>query len=94
MNQGRQAAHTASLEELPELSRPPGQGNPLGGTETKTFAKARYRSLQGGRSQGMPSGEASVLTPCHSRSRVRGHGEACHGDRGARGSEAPLLRCS
>ena len=47
VNQGRNAAHTASLEELPEIARPPGPGDPMGGTETKAFAKARYRSLQG-----------------------------------------------
>ena len=47
VNQGRHAAHTVSLEELPETARSPGPGYPMGGTETKAFAKARYRSLQG-----------------------------------------------
>ncbi|CAN0596167.1 unnamed protein product, partial [Laminaria digitata] len=47
VNQGRHAAHTASLEGLPETARPPGPGAPLGGTNTKAFAKARYRSLRG-----------------------------------------------
>ncbi|CAN0469103.1 unnamed protein product, partial [Laminaria digitata] len=44
---GRHAAHAASIEELPETARPPGPGDPLGGTEYKAFAKTRYRSLQG-----------------------------------------------
>ena len=47
VNQRRHAAHAASLEELPETARPPGPGDPMGGTETKALAKARYRSLQG-----------------------------------------------
>ena len=47
VNQGRHAAHTALLEQLPETACPPGPDNPLGGGETKAFAKARYRSLQG-----------------------------------------------
>ena len=47
VNQGRHAAHTASLEELPETACPPGPGDPIGGTETRAFAKARYRNLQG-----------------------------------------------
>ena len=47
VNQGRHSAHTASLEQLPETARPRGPGDPLGGSETKAFAKARYRSLQG-----------------------------------------------
>ena len=47
VNQGRHAAHTASLEELPETALPPRPGEALGGTETKAFAKPRYRSLQG-----------------------------------------------
>ena len=47
VNQGRPAAHTASLEQLPETACPPGPGDPLGGSEAKAFAKARYRSLQG-----------------------------------------------
>ena len=44
VNHGRHAAHTASLKQLPETARLPGPGNPLGGSETKAFAKARYRS--------------------------------------------------
>ena len=47
VNQGRHAAHTASLDQLPDTARPPGPGDPLRGCETKAFAKARYRSLQG-----------------------------------------------
>ena len=47
MNQGRHAAHTASLEELPKTASSPGPGDPIGGTETKAFAKARYGSLPG-----------------------------------------------
>ena len=42
----------------------------------------------------MPSGEASRLAPCHTCSRVHWHGKAVHRDRGARGNEVPLLRCS
>ena len=45
--QDRHAAHTASMELLPETARPPGPGDLLGGSKTKAFAKARYRSLQG-----------------------------------------------
>ena len=47
VNQGRHAAHTASLDLLPETARLPGPDDPLGGRETKTLAKARYRSRQG-----------------------------------------------
>ena len=47
VHQGRQAAHTASLDQLPETERPPGPDDPLGGREIKPLAKARYRSLQG-----------------------------------------------
>lgn len=47
VNQGWHAAHTASLEDLPETTRPAGPSDPLGDGETKSFAKARYRSLQG-----------------------------------------------
>ena len=42
----------------------------------------------------MLSGETNGLTPCHTRSRARGHGKALHGDRETRVSEVPLLRCS
>ena len=45
--QGRHAAHTALLEQLPETARPPGPDGALGGGETKAFAKARYRILHG-----------------------------------------------
>ena len=45
-----------------------------------------------GRSYRMPSGEADRLAPGHTRSRVRGHGKALPRDRGARGSEVPLLQ--
>ena len=47
VNQGRHAAHTASLDQLPDTAHPPGPGDPLRGCETKAFAKASYRSLQG-----------------------------------------------
>ena len=47
VDQGRHAAHTASLDRLPDTARPPGPGDPLKGCETKAFARARYRSLQG-----------------------------------------------
>ena len=42
----------------------------------------------------MPWGETNELTPGHTRRRVRGHEKAVHWDRGTRGSEVPLLRCS
>ena len=47
VNQGRHAAHTSLLDQLPETSHPQGPGDPLGRCETKALAKARYRSLQG-----------------------------------------------
>lgn len=47
VSQGRHAALTASLKELTETASPLGPGDPLGGSGTKAFAKARYRSLQG-----------------------------------------------
>ena len=46
VNHGKHAAYTALLDQLPETSRPQGQGNPLGRCETKALAKARYSSLQ------------------------------------------------
>ena len=47
VNQGRHAAHTASLDLLTEAAHSPGPDDLLGGRETKTLAKARYGSLQG-----------------------------------------------
>ena len=47
VNRGRLAAHTASRDKLLETARPPGPVDPMGGTETTVFAKARYRSPQG-----------------------------------------------
>ena len=47
VDQGRHATHTAPLDQPPDAVRPPGPGDPLRGCETKAFAKARYRSLQG-----------------------------------------------
>ena len=41
VHQGRDAAHSASLEELPKTARHPGLSEPMGGAETKAFAKAR-----------------------------------------------------
>ena len=46
VNQGRHATHTALPVELPETASSPGPGDPIGGTETKAAAKARYRGLQ------------------------------------------------
>ena len=46
VNLRRHAARTASLEQLLETAHPPEPGDPLGGSETKAFAKASYRSLQ------------------------------------------------
>ena len=46
ITQGRHAAHTALVVQVPGTARPPGQDDPLGGGETKAGAKARYRSLQ------------------------------------------------
>ena len=34
VNQGRHAAHTASLDQLPDTAHPPGPGDPLRGCET------------------------------------------------------------
>ena len=42
----------------------------------------------------MPLGEANRLAPCHTCSRVRGHGKALYWGRGTRGNEVPLLRYS
>ena len=47
VNQGRHAAPTALLDQLPETARPSGPDDSLWGRETKTLAKARYRNLQG-----------------------------------------------
>ena len=47
VNQGRHAAHTASLDQLAETACRPAPDGPLGGRETKTLAKARCRSLEG-----------------------------------------------
>ena len=47
IGQGQHATHTAFLDQLPETARLPGPDDPLRGRETKNFAKARYRSLQG-----------------------------------------------
>ena len=47
VNQGRHAAHTASLEQLPEKASSPRPDDQIGETEAKAFAKARYMSLQG-----------------------------------------------
>ena len=49
VDQGRHAAHTASLDQLPQTARPPEPDDPLGGKETKTLAKTRGRSFQGAR---------------------------------------------
>ena len=38
VNQGRHAAHTALIDQLPETSRPQGPGDPLGRCETKPLA--------------------------------------------------------
>ena len=35
VKQGRHAARTAPVEQLPETARPPGSGDPLGGSETR-----------------------------------------------------------
>ena len=47
VNQGRHAANKTPLDQLQETARPPGSADVVGGSETMTFAKARYRSLQG-----------------------------------------------
>ena len=47
VNRGKHAAHIASLDQLPDTTRPPEPGDPLRGCKTKALAKARYRSLQG-----------------------------------------------
>ena len=41
VTQGRHAAQlTGSLDQLPEMARPPGPDDPLGQRETEAFAKA------------------------------------------------------
>ena len=76
-------------------STPTGTGrHPLAGRETKTLAKARYRSLQVGRSHRTPSGAANGLATGHTRNKVRGHWKAFHGHCGTCSSEVSLLRCS
>ena len=60
-NQGRHAARTASLEQLLEKERPPGPGDPLGGSETKAFATACYRSLQGAGATACPRARPTDL---------------------------------
>ena len=45
-NQGRHAAHTTSLEKLPETARLPGPDDPLGGREPKTFVKVVYKGQE------------------------------------------------
>ena len=67
VNQGRYAASTAYLDQLPETARPPGPGDPLRRKESKAFAKARYKSMQG---PGVTA--ANGLTPCHTRIQIRG----------------------
>ena len=47
VNQGRHAAHAASMEELPEPARPLRPGDHNGGTETNALAKASFRIQQG-----------------------------------------------
>ena len=95
VNQGRHAAHIASLDQLPENARPPAPDEPLGQRETNAFAKAR-QELTRGRSHRMPPGAANVLAPCHTgiRTIIRGNWKAIQGDWGTHGSEVPLLRCS
>lgn len=44
---GRHSEYTASLHQLPEATHPPGPDDLPGTTETRAFAKARDRSLQG-----------------------------------------------
>ena len=46
VNQGRHVAHKPPLDQLPEMARPLGPDDPLGGSETRAFAKAGYRSRQ------------------------------------------------
>ncbi|CAN0598067.1 unnamed protein product, partial [Laminaria digitata] len=73
---------------------PPRTGRPVGWDRDQGLRQGSLQESTGGRSHDMPSGEANELTPCHTRSRVRGHGKVFHGDRGARGSEVPLLQRS
>ena len=49
VNLGRHAAHTASLEQLPETVLPPGPGDPPGRCETKVFTKLARGSCKGSR---------------------------------------------
>lgn len=86
-NQGRHAAHTVSLEERPETAGSPRSGDRKGGQRPK--ASQRLAAGVYGE-QEMRSGEANRLTPCSTRSRVRGDEKAVHEDRG--GNQVPLLR--
>ena len=79
VNQGRHAAHTASLDLLSETARPTGPDDPLGGRE-KTLGKGSLQELLRGRTHCMPSGAANGLATGHTRNRVRVHWKAFHGD--------------
>ena len=82
VNQGRHAAHTASLDQLTDKARPPGPDDSLGGRETKTLqvGEGSLQEPSRGRSHRMPSGAANGLVSGHTRNRVRGHWKALHGD--------------
>ena len=46
-SQGRHAVHIDFVGKLPGTARLPGPDEPLDGRETKAFAKAHHRKLQG-----------------------------------------------
>ena len=75
VDQGWHAALITSLEELPVTASPPGPSDPQAGTEIKAFAKARCRSLQRAGATACLQDEANGLTPCYTRSIVRGLGK-------------------
>ena len=92
VNQGRHAAHTSLLDQLPETSHPQGPDDPLGRCDTKGPSQGSLQEPPRGRRHRMPSGEADRLAPGHTHGEVRGHRKALPRDRGARGSEVPLLQ--
>ena len=71
---------------------PEGTGRPAWKVRDEGPRQGSLQESPRGRSHRMPSGEADRLAPGHSRSRGRGEGKALPRDRGARGSEVPLLQ--
>lgn len=74
-NQGRHAAHTASLDLLPETARPAGPDDPQGGLRLEPSPRLATGVCKGQESlhHCMPPGASMGLGPSLTRSRVRGH---------------------